>query len=202
MSFDCEFKGGSNMLKHAFKEWAVICHCLAHGTQSIILRKGGIAEPGGDFHLEHKRFWLYPTYVHEKRDGLKEEGVALLERVELLKPPAGTVRLSHFAEVEGVYQVHDLMAALKLESLHYWSPATVESRFAYRHPGLMVLAVRVFQAAHAVDVHETPAYQGCKSWVELEKPLPTEGAKPVLDDAAFKKLMRTLDLILQPTAHA
>jgi hypothetical protein len=190
------------MLKHAFKEWAVICYCLAKGKQAIILRKGGIEEPGGDFHLEHKRFWLYPTYVHEKPDGLKEEGVALLESVKLHKPPEGNVRLSHLAEVEGVYHVHDLMAALKLESLHYWSPSTVESRFTYRHPGLMVMAVRVYEAAHSVDLHETAAFHGCKSWVELEKPLSTDGAKTVLDDVTFQKLMRTLDIILQPTAHA
>src|ERR1700730_10321653 len=134
------------MLQHAFKEWAVICHCLAQGRQAIILRKGGIAEPGGDFHLEHKRFWLYPTYAHEKREGLKEEGVALLERAELQRPPAGIVRLSHFAEVAGVYHVRDLLAGLKLESLHYWSPSTGEARFAYRTPGLMVLPVRVHEA--------------------------------------------------------
>jgi hypothetical protein len=190
------------MLQHAFKEWAVICYCLAQGKQAIILRKGGIAEPGGDFHLEHKRFWLYPTYVHEKRDGLKEEGLALLERVQVQRPPAGTVRLSHFAEVAGVYEVRDLMAALKLESLHYWSPSTVAARFAYRHPGLMVLPVRIYQAAHAVDLPETPTYHGCKSWVELERPLSTEGAKPILDDFTFQNLMRTLDLILQPSALA
>lgn len=190
------------MLQHAFKEWAVICYCLAKGKQAIILRKGGIAEPGGDFHLEHKRFWLYPTYVHEKRDGLKEEGIALLGRAELERPPAGIVRLSHFVEVAGVYHVSDLIAALKLESLHYWSPSTVEARFAYRRPGLMVLPVRVYEAAEAVELPETPAYHGCKSWVELDYPLSTEGAKPVLDDAAFQNLMRTLDILLQPTALA
>ena len=37
------------LLKHAFKEWAVICKALATGRQLLILRKGGIDEPGGDF---------------------------------------------------------------------------------------------------------------------------------------------------------
>ena len=31
------------MLRHAFKEWAVICKALAEGRQALILRKGGIA---------------------------------------------------------------------------------------------------------------------------------------------------------------
>ena len=39
------------MLQHAFKEWAVICYCLAKGKQAIILRKGGLAEPGGESKL-------------------------------------------------------------------------------------------------------------------------------------------------------
>jgi hypothetical protein len=190
------------MLQHAFKEWAVICHLLAAGKQAIILRKGGIAEPGGDFKLEHNRFWLYPTYLHENRKGVKDAGIPFLERVELQKPPAGTVRLAHFAEVAGGYQVRDLLSALKLEALHYWSEATVESRFNYRYPGLLVLPVRVFAAAQAVEITETPVYHGCKSWVELDQPLTTDGAKPVLDDASFQDVLRKLDLILQPSAFA
>ena len=39
------------MLKDAFKEWAVICRALAEGRQALILRKGGIAEAGGDFRV-------------------------------------------------------------------------------------------------------------------------------------------------------
>jgi len=27
-----------------FKGWSLVCDAMAHGTQSIILRKGGIAE--------------------------------------------------------------------------------------------------------------------------------------------------------------
>jgi hypothetical protein len=53
-----------------------------------------------------------------------------------------------------------------------------------------------------VELTETPVYHGCKSWVELDQPLPTEGAKPVLDDAAFNDVMRKLDIILEPTAFA
>jgi hypothetical protein len=37
----------------ALKEWAVICQALAEGRQTILLRKGGIAEPGGAFRVEH-----------------------------------------------------------------------------------------------------------------------------------------------------
>ena len=37
------------MLRIAFKEWAAVCRALASGRQSLIIRKGGIAEAGGVF---------------------------------------------------------------------------------------------------------------------------------------------------------
>jgi hypothetical protein len=38
--------------------------------------------------------------------------------------------------------------------------------------------------------------------VGLNRPLPTEGASPVLDDDAFRHLLETLDKVLNPTALA
>src|SRR5262245_33880503 len=109
------------MLRHAFKEWAVICRALAEGRQGLILRKGGIAEHGDEFAMEHDRFWLFPTYSHQQRAGIKPDAVPLLETVEADKPPPGTIRLSHFAEVQGIYHVHALSPLLFLDRLHLWS---------------------------------------------------------------------------------
>jgi hypothetical protein len=190
------------MLQQAFKEWAVICRALAEGRQALILRKGGIAEAGGEFQLEHTRFWLFPTYVHQQRTGIKPEAVPLLEQVEAQKPPAGLIRLTHFAEVAGVYHLHDMVGALLLRRLHLWSDETVEARFAYRRPGLYVLPVRVYQASEVHELPDTAAYAGCRSWVELERALSTEGAKPVLNDEDFRDLLRQLDRLLNPTAFA
>jgi len=77
------------MLKIAFKEWAVICRALALGRQAMILRKGGIAEVGGEFRPEHERFWLYPTYLHEHRDGVKADATPLLEQALAEGGPEG-----------------------------------------------------------------------------------------------------------------
>jgi hypothetical protein len=188
------------MLKHAFKEWAVMCRALAEGRQALIVRKGGIAEDGGEFAPAQTRFWLFPTYLHQKAEALKPEARPLLEAVEADRPPPGTVRLSHFAEVGGAYHVHDIGGALRIDSLHLWTRETVAKRFEYRAPGLYVLPVRVYGVAEPFDIPDTPYYAGCKSWVELEKGLPTAGATPVLDDDSFRDVVRTLDLLLQPTA--
>jgi hypothetical protein len=191
------------MLEHAFKEWAAICKALAGGQQALILRKGGIAEADGDFRLEHTRFWLFPTWTHQQQaGGLRPEGLPLLEQAEAERPPAGVVRLSHFAEVTGVYHVHDLVSALVLAHLHFWSEETVRKRFAYRQPGLFVMPVRVYRAAQVTEFPDSAYYQGCRSWVELERALPTDGAVPVLTEQAMDDLHRSLDLLLNPTALA
>jgi hypothetical protein len=190
------------MLQHAIKEWAVVCQALARGEQAVILRKGGIAEGCGEFKVEHKQFWLYPTYLHQERDGIKADAVPLLVEALAQRPPSGKVRLSHFAEVGAAYHVKELYDALKLAGMHIWSDATIESRFNYRRPGLHVLAVRVFQAREPTELSETDAYVGCKSWVELDQALSTKDAKPVLNDGAFRDVLGTLDLQLEPPAYA
>jgi hypothetical protein len=182
----------------AFKEWAVVCRALAEGRQSLILRKGGIAEAGGQFTPEHRRFWLYPTFVHQQQGGIKPEAYDLLGAAESDRPPAGTLRLTHFAEVHRVYYVEQLDRALLLDDLHVWSAATVRQRFEYRAPGLYVLPVRVFRAAEPVELPERPEYAGCRTWVELERAHSTIGATPVLDEAAFAALLEALDRRLTP----
>ncbi|HVS36545.1 MAG TPA: DUF1802 family protein [Gemmataceae bacterium] len=190
-------------LRHAFKEWAVVCKALADGRQSIVLRKGGIAEKTAEFQVEHKRFWLYPTYVHQQGDGVSADALPLLEQAEAERPPIGVVRLTHFAEAAwGVYRLHNLPAALLLGGMHCLSAATVQARFEYRRPGLYVVPVRVYRALQAVDLAETAYCAGCRSWVELERELQTDGAAPVLSEEAFREMRDRLERLLQPTATA
>jgi hypothetical protein len=178
-------------LRHAFKEWAAICRALAEGRQAVILRKGGIVEPGGAFRMDHDRFWLFPTYAHQKREALTPEAAALLDLSLQDRPPEGTLRLTHFAEVAGAHHLDDLGPALRLEGMHGWSEDTVRARFAYRKPGLFVFAVRVYRSAQTFEVPDRAEYAGCRSWVELDEALPAEG-EPVLGEEAFRDVLREL----------
>jgi hypothetical protein len=76
----------------------------------------------------------------------------------------------------------------------------VRQRFAYRTPGLYVLSVRVFQAPQTFELPEASEYEGCRSWVELDRALPTDGAAPVLNDQSLKDVQESLSLLLNPTA--
>ncbi|MGH7224911.1 MAG: DUF1802 family protein, partial [Gemmataceae bacterium] len=145
-------------LRQALKEWAVICRALSDGRQALLLRKGGIAEQRSKFTLEHNRFWLFPTYVHQQKDGIIPEAEPLLEQVEAERPPQGIVRLTHFAETVGVYHLRELVDAEKLAGLHCWSAQTVRARFEYRVPGLCVLPLRVYRSPQVHDVPDVAEY--------------------------------------------
>src|SRR5262245_36966092 len=132
------------MVRMAFKEWSAVCRALTLGRQSIILRKGGIAEEGGRFRPEHERFWLYSTHFHEQQQrGLKPDALPLLHAATNDRSPDGTIRLSAFCDVEQVWFVDRLETVLALDALHVLTEETVRQRFGYRTPGLYVLAVRV-----------------------------------------------------------
>lgn len=151
----------------ALKEWESIRRALAGGRQSLLFRKGGIHDPGGEFRVEHERFWVYPTLFHQGDPR-----------------PSDEVVLDTFAEVVAVRHVDELSTLERLAGLHAWKPGDVTKRFHYRTPGLFVLTVRVYRA-EPHRVRETPDYAGCKSWVTLDEPLAVYDAVPALSDAAF-----------------
>ena len=78
----------------------------------------------------------------------------------------------------------------------WWTADTVRQRFHYRTPGLYVLPVTVFRLPHPVDVVERPEYAGCKTWVELDTPIPTDGAVRVLDAVALHDYFVEFDRLL------
>lgn len=183
----------SGPLGTAFKEWAGVCAALAEGRQTLILRKGGIAEGPGGFSPEHPRFWLYPTHVHEGEQGLKPEA-RLGEG-----PPAGRVRIDTLAEVDTIVRVDRLDRLEQIEDEHVWTPETITKRFHYREPGLWLLLVRIFRRDEPYELTVTAEHAGCRTWVPLDPPLPLEGVRPVLDGEDFRlRLDRILDRI-RPT---
>lgn len=161
----------------AFKEWAGVCDALGSGRQSLLLRKGGIEEGPAGFVPEHPVFWLYPTHVHEGEQGLKWPAT----RGRPASP--GVVAIDALAVVESVDRIDRIETLLGLADLHAWTEETVRKRFDYRRPGLWVLGVRVYRRHEPWAVEITPAQLGCKSWVPLERPIPTDGLVPVRTDA-------------------
>ena len=71
----------------AFKEWAAVCAALAAGRQTIILRKGGIAEGPAGFVPQHGQFWLLPTRFHQRPEKLRPADVCYFDQAQAESPP-------------------------------------------------------------------------------------------------------------------
>jgi len=177
----------------ALKEWAAVAAAIRAGRQSILLRAGGIADPAGRFGFSHPWFWIYPTRFHESAERLLPEAKPFVEAAATAASPGdeaavgGTIRsLDLVATLDAVKWIDDRAVAERLAPMHVLAPTVVRERFDYRQPGLAVALVRVWRRRESHRIVETPAMEGCRSWVELPEPLACDASEPVLSDAAFE----------------
>ncbi len=171
-------------LSIALKEWSVVCDALADGRQIVLLRKGGIYESAGEFEVEHRQFVLFPTVVHQKAEHLKES-----ERSKVMPQSAEPDRILIRAagEVTDIIELRDRAQMDAIDDAHIWAPPLIDMRFNYRPENpLYLLIVRAWRLPQPVEIANTIAYAGCKSWVPLDQPVRLCDAVPALDDAAFE----------------
>ena len=164
----------------AFKEWTLICEALGHGAQSLIIRKGGIAEGRDGFRFKHSDFLLFPTLFHEQAAKLK-----LLPGTPLPQPREdGQHTVAFAAHVEWTRDVTDWEKVLALAPFHLWTEAEIEKRFRQDdQPGVSVAFVRISRLNTPLVFPDSPKYGGCRSWIDLPA-LPAETSlAPVLDEA-------------------
>lgn len=182
----------------ALKEWAVVVKALREGRQFFLLRKGGIAEEGGEFRVDQPEFVFYPTYVHQQREHVRPEFYGDFAAAERAPWTVERIPLDTYAVVEEVVEAADLARLHKLAEHHIWTPGYVDMRFAYR-PGspLYLMLLRIHRLPRITEVVETPEYRGCKSWVTLEAPVATAGAVPVLPDAVFAERVAAVKAVLE-----
>ena len=164
-----------------FKEWALVCDALARGEQTIILRKGGIAEGRDGFSFRHQEFFLFPTFFHEQVE--KVRGT----RRELCKANGGDIQIQLLAKLELAAAVKSFETAMALEPFHILQPEVVRERFAYdTAPVLQVAFVRVFRFVPLWSFPNERRFGGCRSWVQLP-PLPAETRlEPVLQESEHR----------------
>lgn len=182
----------------ALKEWASVVEALKQGGQVLLLRKGGMAEAGGTFRVEHGEFSLYPTFVHQDKQYIRPEFHAIFDRVLAEAAAIGRVRIDSYAVIEQVIQAADPARLHKLDSSHIWTRAYIDLRYQYKpEKPLSVLLVRVYRLLRPVEFEETEAYRGCKSWVTLDFEIGTARCTPVLSDKVFAERTRPIQQTLQ-----
>jgi hypothetical protein len=195
--------------RSALKEWAVVCRALEMGRQTLIVRKGGIQEEEGEFRTAHHEFWLLPTYEHQRRDALAQEAADLFDAAASPHGPRGEgpgaqapLRISLYATVEEETHLIDRASIPGLAGAQILSERTLQDRFDYRTPGLIVLMLRAYRLEDPYELPVRPELAGCRSWVDLGHPLSTQGVRPVLDDASFQAQVRRLRRLLEPVRYA
>jgi hypothetical protein len=152
----------------AFKEWASVVLALEEGKQDLIFRKGGIAEEGRGFQVEHDRFLLFPTYFHQQLTGLRDEFAPLLDRAMRSRPSEGELVMTSWVEVTRWFAIEREAELESLATRHVYAPHVLRDRLFGRY-GKKLYALEV--KAHRLDTPLTlpmlEAYAGCKSWVDL-----------------------------------
>ena len=173
-----------------FKDWSLICDALGQGRQSLILRKGGIAEGRDGFRFKHEAFFLFPTQYHQQAERVRPEELPDLRRTS--RPREGTVELRYFFALEWAEWLSDWEAVARLEPLHVWREDVVRERFAYdEQRGLQCACGRVYRLETPWIFPDRAAYGGCRSWVTLpEFPAQEITMQPVLDDQAHAEILR------------
>lgn len=188
---------------YAFKEWAATCEALAAGRQTLIVRKGGIQEGSAGFRVEHREFWLFPTYLHQDDPGvLVDEAAPLLARAKSAQPADDEVVLSLYADVEEVHEVQDEACLARLEGLQILSPRALSDRFHYRRRGLFILLARIYRLPETLVIPNSPHFAGCRSWVDFPRELSTAGLVPVLSDEEFARQREWVRAALAPVGWA
>jgi hypothetical protein len=183
-------------LRKAFKEWAVVCRAVREGVQTVILRKGGIAEHDGRFRPEFPEFLLFPTFTHQTKAGIRPEFHSLVGS-DWNSLSADEVRIDTFASVARLAQVDDESMLPALEPFHVWTEEIVRKRFRrWREQMVHAIVIRAYRLAEPVRVAMKPEYGGCSSWADLEASVSIAEAEPVLDDSTFSATMESISAAL------
>jgi hypothetical protein len=166
-----------------FKEWALICDALGRGEQSVILRKGGIAEGCAGFRFAHREFWLFPTLFHEQTAKLKVPAGTFLPAPR----EDGLIELRDVARVEWTEELASWEKVRALAPFHLWQQFEIEKRFRQdEEPKVSLAFVRVLRANEPFVFPDSPRYGGCRSWVELPEPPTAMRLDAVLDDTTHR----------------
>jgi CDP-diacylglycerol--glycerol-3-phosphate 3-phosphatidyltransferase len=174
----------------AFKEWEAIVEALGQGAQIIILRKGGIAEGRPGFEVKHGKFWLFPTRFHQQWEKTRPE----LRRYASPSPSAAgeakDFALQYFAEVTDAVYLSSWEQVTRLAEDHFWGEEILRERFDYHDrpgmkPGLHLLIVRVSRINLPHRLAASPAFAGCKSWIDVPVDWSQDIAAPVVRAEEF-----------------
>lgn len=174
-----------------FKDWAVVCAALGQGRQSLILRKGGIAEGRQGFRFKHEEFYLFPTQYHQQMEKVRPAELGGLQVPT--PPPADSVEIRYFFRMEWALWLDQWDTLARLEPFHIYREEVARERFVYDdQPGLQCAFGRVYRLEHAWTFPDKPGYGGCRSWIQLPPAALDLQLEPVIEDDVHHRVSHDL----------
>lgn len=175
------------MIDVALKEWAVVCDLLLEGEQTLLMRKGGIAEAEGPgrFRLESPRFAFFPAWLHQRPEGIKAQW---RDKVRVFDAEPAEIEIRGIGVATDVWQVPSRESLDRIDDLLCWTAAQIDMRWNYKpSQPLYLVAVRLYRLASPRRIQNNPQYAGCKSWVHLDATdtMDDQSALAVLSNAAY-----------------
>jgi len=175
-----------------FKEWALVCEALGAGRQSIILRKGGIAEGREGFRFKNRAFFLFPTFFHEQ---LAKTKLPATTPIPVQEP--GIIGIRYFVRLEWTVLIENPAILPKLDPFHIWTEEVIQERFhSDVTQGVNLAFVRVFNIKPFWNFFDDPKYGGCRSWVDLPELPGGSMVESVLDDTTHAARQKELREVL------
>lgn len=182
----------------ALKEWATVLEATARGEQFVLIRKGGLIEPGSGFEVISPSFVFYPTFEHQAVKYLRAPYQGYFEAASRTRAPEGRVAFQLFGQAVHSVQSMDSSMIERLSPFHIYNEDFFTQRLKWQpDQPLAVVIIRAFKITPPVTLSAAAQYAGCKSWVELEAPVSLGQLTPIVDDATFAKKRIEIEAVLE-----
>ncbi len=166
----------------SLKEWAGVIRALGDGSQTNLLRKGGLLDTPSGFQIASDKFLLFPTFEHQQTTHIKPQFSHYLDTTN---PSKDNISITLCAKVVSHADITQVQA-LAFSDFHIWSDEFVKMRAQWKPDNLFkVMLLRVYRIA-PVTIPYLPEYKGCRSWIDLEQNF--DDQIPIIPDDPFNEL--------------
>ena len=168
-------------ISKSLKEWNAVVEALGRGKQSIIIRKYG---------TKNKEFFLNPTLKYALKDdylkSFQNKHQQFVEKYKYPEKENDKVVIKYFAICEEIIEKSSNRIG-SLKNQYIWNPDHIHEYLKGRDAYIWLLRVYKLKKSH--NIESTP---NAIIFANLKEHISVSGAKPVLNDKEFKKILKTI----------
>ncbi len=183
-------------MKIALKEWSVIVSAIREGRHQFLLRKGGLADRGGSFKLDHTKFLFFPTTEHQSIEMVKENVHSFYQKITNQSTREDKIIIDTWAEVRKVFKIENLESLQELSDYSIWSDHYFKMRLSYKpEKPLFLILLKSYRLKVPQEIPSLPRYGGCRSWLELDHEISLEASTPIHPASSLEKVTQILQKV-------